>query len=265
MNENHLRYVYAVTRSFDSVLPDGVRGLDGEPPRFLHHGDLVAVVSPVPADDFNEIPLRAHLEDLDWLTTTARTHQAVVSALTTVTCPLPLRLATVCRDDSGVRRLLEDGHDRFVQTLERLDGRVEWGVKVYADSLPGADAQPEPEGEPAPVLKTGAGSGRDYLRRRLQERNTRETGWERADEVSRRLHAELSLRAEADTLHRPQQADLPGASGHNVLNAAYLVARESSEAFVEELDRLRSQTPGVRVELTGPWAPYSFAGTPEDR
>lgn len=252
---NELRYVYAVTRHFDGALPEDIRGIAGEPPRLLSHGDLVAVVSSVSADDFSEIPLRARLEDLDWLTGTARAHQAVVAAITSVTCPLPLRLATVCRDDSGVRRLLEAGRDRFVRTLERLDGRVEWGVKVYAET-PAREA--DSSADPAPT-------GRDYLRRRLSERRSREETRELADAVSRHLHEELSRRAEAGMLHRPQQAQLSEAPGHNVLNAAYLVPREDSTAFVECLDRLRPDRPGLRVELTGPWAPYSFAGEEDGR
>ncbi|MFI9586700.1 GvpL/GvpF family gas vesicle protein [Streptomyces sp. NPDC052236] len=269
---NQLRYVYAVTRPFEGTLPEELHGVAGEPPRLLSHGDLVAVVSPVPADDFEEAPLRARLEDLDWLAATARAHQDVVAALTEVTCPVPLRLATVCRDDDGVRRLLETGHDRFVRTLERLDGRVEWGVKVYAETparQPESPAPaPAPAAAPAPQDHSGAPpapTGRDYLRRRLRERHSREGNLEFADAVSRRLHEELSRHAEAAMLHRPQQAQLSHASGQNILNAAYLVPREDSAAFVERLDRLRPDRPGLRVELTGPWAPYSFAGEEGDR
>ncbi|MEV6650951.1 GvpL/GvpF family gas vesicle protein [Streptomyces sp. NPDC051219] len=251
---NELRYVYAVTRPFEGVLPDGTCGLDGEPPRLLHHDGLVAVVSPVPAEDFDEVPLRAHLEDLDWLTGTARAHQGVVAALGTVTCPLPLRLATVCHDDSGVRRLLDSGRERFTATLERLDGRVEWGVKVYVD--------PDPEPRGRPRAPEPPATGRDYLRRRLQERRSREGDWARADALSNRLHGELGRHAEAGKLHRPQNAQLSGAPGTNVLNAAYLVPRESCETFVGHVRRLTPQQPGIRVELTGPWAPYSFADLP---
>ncbi|MGW7055253.1 GvpL/GvpF family gas vesicle protein [Streptomyces sp. NPDC054887] len=252
---NELRYVYAVTRPFDGVLPEGVRGIGGEPPRLLHHGDLVAVVGPVPAEDFAEAPLKKRLEDLDWLTATARAHEAVIGAMTAVTCAVPLRLATVCLDDSGVRRLLEAGHDRFVTTLERLDGRVEWGVKVYAEPEP----EPAPRTGPAEPSAAPA-TGRDYLRRRLSSRQAREGVWERAEALSRSLHAELSGRAQAAVLHRPQDSRLSEARGQNVLNAAYLVPRERGEEFVAEVGRLTPEDRGVRVELTGPWAPYSFAG-----
>ncbi|MER7107695.1 GvpL/GvpF family gas vesicle protein [Streptomyces sp. NPDC000229] len=251
---DRLRYVYAVTRPFDGVLPEGAHGIGGEPPRLLRHGDLVAVTGAVPTEEFDEAPLRARLEDLDWLADTARAHDAVVAALSTVTCPIPLRLATVCRDDSGVRRLLEDGHDRFVRALQRLDGRVEWGVKVYAE--------PQTAEEPEPATPAAGASGRDYLRRRLNARRSREGDWQRADAACRRLHGELSRYAEAATVHRPQDARLSGAAGVNVLNAAYLVDRARSEEFVELVDA--ASEPGVRVELTGPWAPYSFAGIAED-
>ncbi|QGV77716.1 GvpL/GvpF family gas vesicle protein [Streptomyces ficellus] len=254
MSTDRLRYVYAVTRPFDGVLPEGAHGIDGEPPHLLRHGDLVAVTGAVPAGEFDEAPLRARLEDLDWLAATARAHDAVVAALSTVTCPLPLRLATVCRDDSGVRRLLEDGHDRFVRALARLDGRVEWGVKVYAE--PGAAEEAEPAA-PEP----GA-SGRDYLRRRLNARRSREGDWQRADALSRRLHGELSRHAEAGTVHRPQDTRLSNAPGVNVLNAAYLVDRARSPEFVQLVEAVSE--PGVRVELTGPWAPYSFAGIADE-
>ncbi|HET9382023.1 MAG TPA: GvpL/GvpF family gas vesicle protein, partial [Streptomyces sp.] len=59
-------------------------------------------------------------------------------------------------------------------------------------------------------------------------------------------------------LHNPQNGALSGASGRNVLNAAYLVPRGVSEEFVELVDATKDDVPGMRVELTGPWAAYSF-------
>jgi len=38
------------------------------------------------------------------------------------------------------------------------------------------------------------------------------------------------------------------------------VSRANSEEFVELVDRTKDETPGIRVELTGPWAAYSFTG-----
>ncbi|MER5789526.1 GvpL/GvpF family gas vesicle protein [Streptomyces sp. NPDC001980] len=216
-----LRYVYAVCRPFAAALQAQLTGVAGVPPGLLRHHGLVAVVSTVPEGDFAEEPLRDHLEDLDWLAATARAHQGVVDALTTVTTPLPLRPATVFRDDSGVRTMMEAREADFLHTLDRLEGRVEWGVMLYADP---------PEQPPPPA----------------------------AEEFARVLHERLSGRAEDSRLHPPQNATLSGVSGQNLLNAAYLVSRAASEEFVELVDRTKDEAPAMRVELTGPWAAYSF-------
>jgi len=245
-----LRYVYAVCRPFGTPLQVQLTGIGGAPPAMLHHHGLVAVVSTVPEADFREAALRARLEDLDWLTATARAHQGVIDALTTVTTPLPLRLATVFRDDSAVRTMIEAREEEFRRTLDRLEGRVEWGVKVYVDT--------GPEETERPVQKPA--SGRDYLRRRSVQTRSHEDMWQKAERFASTLHGVLSGRAEDSRLHAPQNPALSGASGRNVLNAAYLVPRAHSEEFVETVDRAKDETPGLRVELTGPWAAYSFAG-----
>jgi hypothetical protein len=253
-----LRYVYAVCHPFGTPLQAQLTGVAGDPPRLLHHHGLVAVVSHVPERDFAEEPLRRHLEDLDWLTATARAHQGVIDALTVVTTPLPLRLGTVFRDDSGVRVMIEEREDAFRRTLDRLQGRVEWGVKVYAGADPtaGADSEAPPE---------KAASGRDYLRQRRMRVRSNEDMWQRAETFATRLHETLSGFAEDSRLHAPQNPTLSGVSGRNVLNAAYLVPRSESEEFVELVDRTKDDVPGMRVELTGPWAAYSFAGEEENR
>ncbi|MBL3666295.1 GvpL/GvpF family gas vesicle protein [Streptomyces sp. M2CJ-2] len=247
-----LRYVYAICRPFGTPLQAQLTGVAGDPPRLLTHHGLVAVVSHVPEADFAEEPFHAHLEDLDWLTTVARAHQGVIDALTTVTTPLPLRLGTVFRDDSGVRTMMEAREEGFLRTLDRLDGRVEWGVKVFIEAERPADTAAPPAQKPV--------SGRDYLRQRRMATKSYDDLWQQAETFSTRLHETLSGCAEDSRLHAPQNPTLSGASGRNVLNAAYLVPRAESEKFVERVERTKDGTPGIRVELTGPWAAYSFAG-----
>lgn len=253
-----LRYVYAVCRPFGAALQSQLTGLGGDPPRLLSHHGLIAVVSHVPERDFAEGPLRDHLEDLEWLTATARAHQCVIDALTAVTAPLPLRLGTVFRDDSGVRTMMEAREEDFRRILDRVQGRVEWGVKVYAESEKREPEKPEPEKPAQPV------SGRDYLRQRRQQTKAHEDSRQRAEAFATRLHDMLSAHAEDSRLHAPQNATLSGAPGLNVLNAAYLVPRTDSEEFVELVDRMKDDTPGMRVELTGPWAAYSFTELGEE-
>ncbi|MGW7360720.1 GvpL/GvpF family gas vesicle protein [Streptomyces sp. NPDC054802] len=254
-----LLYVYAVARPPLDAVPPSATGVGGAPVRTVEHDGLLAVVSEVRAEDFEEAPLRDRLEDLDWLAATARAHESVVRAVGDVTDVVPLRLATVCRGDSGVRRLLGDGARLFAENLDRLGGCVEWGVKLYATAEPESESESESAAEPRRPAEVTPSSGRDYLRRRLRSRQSRERTWARTDDVARRLHMELAGRAEAQRLHRPQSGQLARTEGVNVLNAAFLVRQEDSEAFVGHVERLTPRDAGVSVEITGPWVPYSFA------
>lgn len=44
-----------------------------------------------------------------------------------------------------------------------------------------------------------------------------------------------------------------------MFNDAFLVPRGRGEAFRTEVARVGQGLAGIRVEVTGPWAPYSFA------
>ncbi|MFD0415078.1 GvpL/GvpF family gas vesicle protein [Streptomyces sp. NPDC127108] len=268
MNDD-LRYVYAVCRPLAAPLHADLIGVGGAPPRQLVHEGLVAVVSPVPERDFGREPLRAHLEDLHWLAATARAHQNVVAALATVTCPLPLRLATVFHDDSGVRAMLEDESERLHRILDRIDGHVEWGVKVWlgasaGDGDEGADGGRGADGSAASSPARVPRSGRDYLRCRRAGNAAREEALARAEVFTRRLHGDLARYAADARLHPVQSGPLTDAgSGRNILNSAYLVPRTWSEEFLELIGRTEGTRPGLRVEVTGPWAAYSFTDDPD--
>jgi hypothetical protein len=75
------------------------------------------------------------------------------------------------------------------------------------------------------------------------------------------IHAELSRHAAEARLHPPQAPQLTGSKAPMILNAAYLLDTGRGEDFAAAVAALAGQHPGLRLELTGPWPPYSFAGT----
>jgi hypothetical protein len=266
-----LEYAYGVVRDTGAPepVPPGVSGVSGGPVRVVRHLGLAVLAGPVPAEEFEEGPLRSRLEDLAWLEDVARAHQRVVNAAGAVGCVVPVGLATVCRGEEGLRRMLEEGRSRFAAALDRLEGRVEWGVKVYAApadedtavgvpaEAPGKTPSRTPSQAPSGAVSTAV-SGREYLRRRSAERRAHEQRWQRTEDGARLVHDTLAGLAERARLHPPQDARLSGEADRNVLNAAYLVPREHSADFAERVRELAGRVVGLRVELTGPWAPYSF-------
>ncbi|POX39369.1 gas vesicle protein [Streptomyces sp. Ru73] len=279
-----MTYAYAVVRS-GARPPAGLLGIGQEPVRAVAEGPLAALVSTVPAAEFDQPQVRERLEDLAWLEATARAHRQVVDDAAAETGVLPLRLVTVYRDEDSVRAALAANAERFQRLLDRLDGRLEWGVKAYAQHSDGrgaADARQPSGRRPA----EGAASGREFLRRRLQDRKAKETAQQEADGLARSVHEALTRAAEESRLHRPQDQRLAeavaasgaaDADGHapsgsgtgvprgpNVLNGAYLVRREEAGVFAEHVGEVAARSPALRIELTGPWAPYSFTDLPDE-
>jgi hypothetical protein len=246
-------YVYAVSRGLPAGAMAGVRGMGGAPVRLVEDEGLTAVVSPVDLAEFGEEGLRRNLEDLGWLETTARAHHAVVDAAAEHAVTVPLGLATVYRNEERARGALRARREEFVRALDRITGRTEWGVKVYADL---ARAESSGEGRDATA---GARPGTAYLKRRGAQRHEEEQARQEVLVLVDRIDDELCALAATRRLHRPQDPSLSGERGWMVLNAAYLVDDERADDFRAAVARLARTRPEVRLQLTGPWAPYSFA------
>ncbi|MFC8590757.1 GvpL/GvpF family gas vesicle protein [Streptomyces atroolivaceus] len=254
-----MSYVYAVSRAGTPLgeALAGLPGLEGGPLRAVAAGELVALVSSVPSASYGTEGVKAQMEDLDRLEVLARTHHAVVEAAYEHATVLPMRLVTVYLDDERVRGMLDEREPEFSALLARLEGHVELGVKVYADPREAVTVSSR-----GPDTDTAASPGRAYLqKRRAQQQNHRQT-YRAAGAVAAEVAARVAGIARAHVTHRPQQGDLAQAAGENIVNDAYLVHGSQADAFRAALTGLADDAPGVRVEITGPWAPYSFATPP---
>ncbi|MCO8307485.1 GvpL/GvpF family gas vesicle protein [Streptomyces sp. RKCA744] len=264
-----LVYVFAVCRGGDLTALAELPGLGtGAPVRTLAAGPLTAVVQDVPAAGFGEEALRQRLSDRDELERCARAHHAVITAVSALVPAVPLPLATLYLDDGRVREALGERRTSFLTALDRIAGRAEWGVKVYAptgappsapDAAPDADATPGPGAAPGPSRPAATGSGRAYLdrvRTRQRDREQRHTlalrAAERVDTVVRGL-------AVAARRLRPHGVEVTGKHRTHVLNAAYLLDLGRERELRAALASLRRDETDVQIELSGPWAPYSFA------
>jgi hypothetical protein len=263
MTAGQLTYVYAVARHSAALAraAAAITGVSGAPVHLVPDAAsaLAAVASPVPEDDFHEAALRRHLEDLGWLEALARAHHGVIETLAARTTVLPLRLATVYLDDERVRATLHDRQELFLDRLERLDGHVELGVKLYVDTDVASDIPPPAATSPQPALSPG----RSYLRRRRAEQDTRNDTYRAAEQAAARIETTARTHAVERARHRIQEGELATGPGTNISNDAYLVPAGHADAFRTEAAHSTDGLTGVRVDITGPWAPYSFATLPD--
>ena len=165
-----------------------------------------------------------------------------------------MRLATVYASEASMRASIAGREPSLRAAMDRLRSRTEWGVKGYV--VPGTAAPP-------PEIGGSGGAGAAYLRRRRDELASQKDARRETLASAEIIHAELSRYAADARLHPPQAPQLTGSKELMILNAAYLVDDGQADDFAAMVEALAEQYPSVRLELTGPWPPYSFAGNPE--
>jgi Gas vesicle synthesis protein GvpL/GvpF len=251
-----LWYAYAVLAAEDvPALGDlepvkGGNGVTG-----IEHEGLVAVASPVPAGEYSAEALMSGLNNREWLERVAFAHERVLAALLPRAL-VPFRLCTVFSAPERVAEMLSERGEALRDALRRVDGRVELGVKVVAD--------------PAALLRAAAAAGQPtdatgddgtaYLAARQRQREADLRARDLGARLASCVHARLAGLASDAVRGRPQRRELTGDRDWMLLNGSYLIETARTDAFASEVGRLskRFEPAGVRMTLTGPWAPYNF-------
>ena len=204
-------YLYAIAKGLTTV-PD-VQGLEGAPLDRQRFDDFDLVVS-------------EHAAKVEPSEEAVLVHARVVEALMPLAAALlPARFGLAFADTAALEQALREKAGTLEESLERVRGRVELGVRVVGEQSAPRDVE----------------NGREYLEARRRQVAA-------ADE----LHESLAARARASARGN--------ASGGLVLSGAYLVDPGSIPAFREAVGELESEHPSLSFALTGPWPPYSFAG-----
>lgn len=202
-------YLYAVVDEL-AGLPDAP-GIDGAPLKRRRAGDFELVVSEHPGEvEPTEDAVLAHA-------------RVVEELLPLAGAVLPARFGVGFEDGASLERAVADRAAALKESLERVRGRVEVGVRVVGDST-------------APPAETG----REYLEARQRELAAIDA-----------LHESLAARALAATRGNSR--------GQLVMSGAYLVDPAGIPEFQKAVGALQSEHPQLTFALTGPWPPYSFA------
>ena len=254
-------YVYGVVPAGAAgELPRDLRGVDGgRGVSAVVEDGLAAVVSPVSLVEFGEEQLHDNLNDVAWLEDKARGHEEVLDAILSRSTVVPMRLCTIYRGEPQVREMLTAERATFADALDRLEGKAEWGVKLFAD--PGAlESAARSEGSAQGDDEDEVSAGMAYLNERRRESRVREVADELADRWAAATHERLSAIAAEALLNPLQRPEVSGRSGEMLLNGVYLLDDDAVGSFgaaVEDLEREYADR-GVSVELSGPWPPYNF-------
>lgn len=259
MSEASATYVYCLVRSavppsLDGA-PDGLPGTAA--PRALSlEGDLWLVVADATLPEYGAPEIESRLSDLSWVSDRALAHERVVEHAASLGPVLPMKLFTLFRSDERAADHLRQQRDEIGRILDRIAGRVEWGVRILfradevrrkAVAAVGDDQRPS--------------SGTSFLlRKKAEKESARDLAAGVRAEVDR-AYEELAGRAAEARRRAPE----PGEVGARLLlDAAFLVPSAEGEAFEAEVQRVAQRLAGqaCEVTLTGPWPAYNFLGGP---
>jgi len=267
--EDHGYYVYGIVGGVEernqvfSERPGFSKGID--PAHLVYalpHQAIHAIVSRVSLQEFGKEELKANLNDIKWVEAKVLAHQRVLEAMLTSHTLVPMRFCTIYTSEDRVQEMLAQHYDDFVEALARLEGKQEWGVKVYCDGETLAQ-RVEEVSDRIKELKTEMeqkSSGMAYFLKKKMDEMIAEEMERISDEYAQRSHDRLSGHAEEAVINPLQSKELTGRKEAMVLNGAYLVAEEQLAALRAELERLEEEYSdlGFSYEMTGPWPPYNF-------
>ncbi|MCS6882489.1 MAG: GvpL/GvpF family gas vesicle protein [Oscillochloridaceae bacterium] len=256
-------YVYGITDGAPEGLAPGVE--PGGPVELLVDGDLVAIVSPVSLAAFTAEAMRACQDDLAWIETRVRAHQAVLARAMRQATVVPLRFGTVFRDAAGVRAMLLEHAPRFREALARLAGRQEWGLKISVDEarLTAQVVAASVRIQDIDARQRGLRAGAAYMLAKQREQILREEVARAIETCARDAHARLAAEAVATVIDSPAPAGAPS-DEQPVFRCAYLVDIANLETFLATLDCLAATHPAFTFTLSGPWPAYNFVSQPTE-
>jgi hypothetical protein len=253
-------YVYAFGTALDVASIGDEPAVDGTTNfQRLDEGALSAIYTPVRAEDFSQDAIDAHAKDLQWLGAIGLSHQRVNETLARGRRSIPLRAFTLFASTDNLREFMRSNAATLAATLQRLQGKSEWTFRIEFDASRWNDALLHRVDELQRIsaeMET-ANAGRAYLLRKKLD-DVKKNAARTAEES---LLQEVAARLE-ETLAAPIDIENRGRRNGSFPQINALVGEEASARIsgIEQELNARYREEGVKVIVSGPWPPYSFAG-----
>ncbi|MPM42502.1 hypothetical protein SDC9_89167 [bioreactor metagenome] len=222
-------YIYCITRENPDTACPKVSGHQGGEIVKIPYRQIAAFISKTSQSYFEPT-----FENLS-------RHEEVISFFMKEGSPLPMRFSTILSSEEKIKAMLETYYDQFMENLEKVEGKVELGVKVFCKL--------EIQEEKAAMPETS--SPREYMLARYCQYQSRQRQTEGIMKETERLHDRLAALSCESSYTRPMKNNL-------FFNASYLVAKDQKEAFDREAEHLKKQYPAFKIVYSGPWPAYHF-------
>ncbi len=237
------KYVYCIieTGAPRSFGPMGIGGR-GDDVYTVHHRGLAAVVSNTPLVVYD--PTRENVF----------AHEQVNETVMREFTVLPMAFGALFRTEEDIIELIRGTYDALRDVLAKMEGKVEFGLKVNWDR-DRVIAELEQQNEEIRHLKeqiTQRTTGSTYFARMQLGRLVETALSDQADAYIREVYSVLRDTAVASRANKPIGDKM-------IMNAAFLIERSDEAEFDRHVNELAAKYEGkCSFKYTGPWPPYNF-------
>lgn len=240
-------YLYCLCRA-RLALPRGLKGIGKKPLHLIPCREIAAVVS-----EAREKARATTLED-------ALLHGKIVEEVQELSPVIPMRAFSSMQREE-VRKFLEGHYEELKAHLQRIEGKLEIGIRLIAPLPHRGERQPHQPGKGRQKTPSrcrdrasalSASPGEKYLLQRrkfYQEKDAVKGSYE---ESAERLSDYLRPLWEEKRLEYHPHASPP------LLSLYFLVRKDKVEAFFKTFQGIDNKIRGFKPLLSGPWPPYNF-------
>lgn len=266
---SELWYVYGITPATID-LRRAPEGLDDAPLQLCVDEDVAAVASRLDGERYSPREIERGTENVEWLAPRAVAHDRVLTWLSDHGPVVPLPVFSLFSAEDAVRKTLRERRSELRDALRRVKRGREYALRVYRIDAELAVVASEHSAQLAELERSaGAASpGQRYLlERKLDAARKKELhgiGAKIAREISAKLRPLAVEAVETRIATRTMRAEVEGTL---ILDIAFLVDPRRLEEFQRTLTEIVAQHGGrgFRFDFTGPWPPYHFVQSSDDR
>lgn len=251
-NENGL-YLYCLANASVSTSL-GCMGIDGCEVYTIPHEGISAVVHSCPLEPYRS-------DDEETVKRWVKSHQEVVElAAERFGTVMPFGFDTIimpkesCTAEEVLKKWISDELDEIRAKMERIRGKKEYGIQIFYDPLV-FTKRIEDESDDVRRIRDEMASkppGIAYMYRQRLEAAVRRSMDELMDAYFKDFYERIQSNADDIKVEKVRKSD-----GDMVMMMNLSVLASDEKALGQALDGIAAE-PGISVQFTGPWQPYSF-------
>jgi hypothetical protein len=229
---------------------------------FFYYQGLYVVVSNVSTDEFSEENLKNNLADLEWIKTKVGIHEKAIETVMKNSCVIPFKFGTIFNTEENLKIMLKKHISKFKDTLKYLEGKEEWGVKIYCDIDKLKDNLIREDKELLNIDKeiNSASPGKAFILKKKKVELVNISVNKKLNDYGQLIFEKLNQHSIESRINKLLPKEVTEKKEEMILNSAFLIKKNKVENFIEAESALKEtfEKMGFFLDCTGPWPPYNF-------